>query len=301
MKKRSLQDIVNILLNNGYLGFLPTKIFLKLKYRIRLNKKLNIDYPQTFNEKLQWLKIYNKKDKYTIMVDKYEAKKYVANKIGEEYIIPTFGVWKNFDEINFSELPEQFVLKCTHDSGGLVICRDKKEFDIEKAKTKINKSLKRNYYYSGREWPYKNIKPRIIAEKYMQKGNCLELKDYKFYCFNGEPRYLYVSEGLENHHTASISFLDMNFEKAPFGRSDYKQFEILPEKPKKFEEMKDLARILSKDIIFLRVDFYEIEGKIYFGELTFCPCSGFMPFDPPEYDKILGDMLKLPSEKKEEK
>lgn len=281
--------------------YIPDKIFLKYLYYKRMDKKIDLTCPQTFNEKLQWLKLYDRSPEYTKMVDKHEAKKYVADVIGEEYIIPTLGVWNKFEDIDFNQLPNQFVLKCTHDSGGLVICKDKANLNIKEAKKKINKSLKRNYYYSGREWPYKNVKPRIIAEKYMATAEQKELIDYKFFCFNGKPNFLYISEGLSNHATARMSFANMNYEKTEFYRRDYKPFELLPQKPINFNKMKEFAENLSKDIPFLRVDFYEIEGKIYFGELTFFPCSGYIPFEPEEWDKKLGDMLELPKEKKIEK
>ena len=271
--------------------------FLKLKYKKIFNKELNLENPKTFNEKLQWLKLYDRKKIYTTMVDKYEVKKYVSDKINNDYIIPTIGKWNKFEEINFDELPEQFVLKCTHDSGSVIICKSKEKFNKNEAKVKINKALKKNYYYNSREWPYKNVKPRIIAEPYLENEKGKGLIDYKFFCFNGIPKFLYVSEGLENHKTASISFLDMNFQRTDFKRKDYKEYEKIPEKPVNFEKMKELSKILSKGVPFLRVDFYEIKGKIFFSELTFYPCSGFLPFEPEEYDKIIGDMLILPRER----
>lgn len=273
---------------------IPDKIYLKYKYKKILKKELNLNNPVTFNEKLQWLKLNDRKDIYTTMVDKYEAKKYVANIIGDEYIIPTIGIYNSFDEIDFSELPNQFVMKCTHDSGGLVICKDKNNLDINKARKKINKSLKNNYYYDGREWPYKNVKPRIIIEKYMEDSNSLSMKDYKFFCFNGTPRLMYLSEGLENHDTASMSFFDMNFKLSSCKRKDYKLLNYSPNKPKTFEKMKKLSSVLSKNIPHVRVDWYEINEKLYFGELTFYTCSGFIPFESEEWDKKLGDMIKLP-------
>lgn len=272
-----------------------------MKYKIRLGKKLDLKNPQTFNEKLQWLKLYDRNPEYTKTVDKYQAKQYVADIIGEKYIIPTLGIWDKFENINFEELPNQFVLKCTHDSGGLVICKDKSKLNIKEAKRKISKSLKTNYYYHGREWPYKKVRPRIIAEKYMATYKQKELIDYKFFCFNGEPKFLYVSEGLSNHENARISFANMNYEKTEFYRKDYRPFDKLPDKPTNFDKMKELSKKLSKNIPFIRVDFYEVNGQIYFGELTFFPCSGFIPFEPEEWDRKLGDMLKLPKEKKIEK
>lgn len=303
MLEKLTKKIINAIkiLDHKKIINLEDELYIKLCYTARVGRKLNLNSPQTFNEKLQWLKLYDRNPEYTKMVDKHEAKKYVANIIGEEYIIPTLGVWEKFEDIDFNKLPNQFVLKCTHDSGGLVICKDKTKLNIEEAKKKISKSLKRNYYYYGREWPYKNVKPRIIAEEYMATAKQKELIDYKFFCFNGEPKFLYVSEGLSNHATAKISFTNMNYEKTDFYRRDYKPFELLPQKPMNFDKMKELAEKLSKNIPFLRVDFYEIEGKIYFGELTFFPCSGYIPFEPEEWDQKLGDMLELPKEKKIEK
>lgn len=281
--------------NRGFFNRMSDETYLKLRYNCIMGKKLNLDNPVTYNEKLQWLKLYDRKPEYTKMVDKYEAKKYVANIIGEEYIIPTLGVWDNVNDIDFDTLPNQFVLKCTHDSGGLVICKDKAELDIENAKNTLNHFLNRNFYSVHREWPYKDVKPRIIAEKYMEDESKTDLKDYKFFCFNGEPKLLYISEGLSDHSTAKISFADMDYNIAEFKRNDFKPFDKLPDKPLNFEKMKELAKVLSKDRAFIRVDFYEIHKKIFFGELTFFPCSGYLPFDPKEYDKVLGDWITLPN------
>ena len=270
--------------------------FIEKKFFLRMNKKLNLNNPQTFNEKLQWLKLYDRNPEYTKMVDKYEAKKYVANIIGEEYIIPTLGVYDKFEDINFATLPNQFVIKCTHDSGGLIICKDKTKLNIKEARKKINKSLKRNYFYTGREWPYKNVKPRIIIEKYMVDESKKELKDYKFFCFNGEPKLLFVAK--DRPFATKFNYYDMNFKKLPF-KQHYENFNDYIEKPKGFEKMIELSKKLSKDIPHVRVDFYDINGKVYFGELTFYHFSGFEKFEPEEWDKILGDMLKLSEEKRE--
>lgn len=277
----------------GITNILSDKLYLKIAYRLRLKKRLNLRDPKDFNEKLQWLKIYDRNSLYTKWADKYNVRDYIKSTIGEEYLIPVLGIYNSFDEIDFKNLPNKFVIKCNHDSGGLVICKDKSKFDYKNARKKITKSLKTNFYYHNREWPYKNIKPLIIIEKYMEDENCESLRDYKFYCFNGKPKYLYVSEGLENHLTAKISFFDMNYNFAKFGRLDFKKFSEKPEKPVNFKKMQDLARKLSADMPFLRVDFYEINKAIYFGELTFTPCGGFMPFEPEKYDRILGDMIKL--------
>ena len=272
---------------------IPDKQFLKLKYRRRFGKKLDFSHPETFNEKLQWLKLYDRKNIYTTMVDKYEAKKYVANIIGEEYIIPTFGVYDRFDDIDFNTLPDQFVIKCTHDSGGLVIVKNKKKLDVNLARNKINQCLKNNYYYCGREWPYKNVKPRIIIEKYLEDKNNKTMRDYKFFCFNGKPEIMYLSEGLENHKTASMSFYDMNMKLTDCRRSDYAPFKYTPKKPINFEKMKEFSSILSKGIAHLRVDWYEIDGKLFFGELTFTTCGGMVPFADEKWDKKLGGMIDL--------
>ncbi len=276
-------------------------LYLRIVYKKIFNRELDLKNPKTFNEKLQWLKLYDRNPQYTEMVDKYQVKKYIADLIGEEYIIPTLGVYDKFDDIDFEKLPNQFVLKCTHDSGSTIVCRDKDNFDYKQTKKKINKLLKKNFFYGGREWPYKNVKPRIIVEKFMQNGEEKELKDYKFYCFSGIPKFLYVSEGLENHETARISFFDMNFNFEDFSRTDYKKMDKKPDKPVNFEKMKELAAKLSKGIPFVRIDLYEINGQLYFSEFTFSPCSGFMLFNPEEYDEIVGNLLVLPGEKNNEK
>lgn len=276
---------------------MPDEEYIKYQYKDVFGKEINLENPQTFNEKLQWLKLNDRKDIYTKMADKYEVKEYVANIIGEEHIIPTLGIYNKFEEINFDKLPNQFVIKCTHDSGSVIICRDKNKINKRKWRKEINKNLKNKFFYIAREWCYKNIKPRIIIEEYMEDKKNEEMTDYKFYCFNGVPKYLYVSKGLENHMTAKISFFDENYNFAKFKRTDYKGFEEKPEKPHQFEEMKELSKKLAKGIPFVRVDFYEVNGIIYFSEFTFFPCGGYMPFDPIEYDSILGDLIELPSAK----
>lgn len=277
---------------------IPDKLYLKLKYRSKTGKKLDFKNPKTYNEKLQWLKLYDRKDIYTTMVDKCEAKKYVADIIGKEYIIPTIGVYDKFEDIDFKELPKQFVIKCTHDSGGLVICKNKDQLDIDEAREKITDCLKKNYYWRGREWPYKNVRPRILVEKYMEDKSSKTMRDYKFFCFDGKPEIMYLSEGLENHKTARMSFYDMNMHLVDCRRSDYRPLEYIPERPNNFEKMKEFSAILSEDIPHLRVDWYEINGKLYFGELTFTTCSGIIPFADENWDRRLGDFIKLKEIKK---
>lgn len=276
---------------------LSDRYAISCAFRERLGYDINWKNPQTFSEKLQWLKIYDRKPIYTKLVDKYEVKRIVAKKIGGEYIIPTLGVWENFSEINFDQLPNQFVLKCTHDSGSIVLCEDKRMFDYNKAKAILERGLRNNFFYNGREWPYKNVPPRIIAEEYMKNNDDSSLTDYKFYCFNGKPKFLYVSYGLADHSSAYINYVTLDWQKAPFRRPDFIEFEELPPKPIGFECMLNLAEVLSAGIPFLRVDFYEINNKIYFSELTFSPGSGYTPFIPQEYDRICGDFLQLPNTK----
>lgn len=271
----------------------PDKLYLKIMFRIKIHKKLNLKKPQTFNEKLQWLKLYDRKPEYTKMVDKYDVKNYVAEKIGEEYIIPTIGIYEKWEEIDFNQLPNQFVIKCTHDSGGVVICKNKDTFDLEKAKKKICKSLKLNYFWYGREWPYKNVKPRIIIEKYMEDESGYELKDYKFFCFNGKAKLMFIAKdrNTENEET-KFDFYDMNFKHLKF-KNGHENAIVNSNKPQNFEKMRELAEKLSKDLIQVRVDFYNINGKIYFGEFTFYHWSGFTVFEPEEWDYKLGKLIEL--------
>lgn len=275
----------------GLLRHLSDEKCLKLLYIGTYGRKLNLNNPKLFSEKLQWLKLYDRDSSYSKMVDKYEAKKYVAQIIGDEYIIPTLGVWDTTEEIEFDILPEQYILKCTHDCGSFIKCK-KKDVNVTSIQRKLEKHMKRNYYWLFREWPYKDVKPRIIAEKYMSAGND-GLVDYKFYCFNGHPRFLYVSRGLENHSTAQISFLNLDWTFAPFKRIDYKEFDELPEKPSCFDEMINICYKLSYGLRFVRVDLYQIDNQVYFSELTFSPCSGFMIFESEKSDKEIGDMLIL--------
>lgn len=260
-------------------------------YKEKLNKELNLDIPKTFNEKLQWLKLYNRRPEYTVMADKYAVKKYVSDKIGSEYVVPLLGAWEDFDNIDFSALPEQFVLKCNHDCGSIIICRDKRTFDINAARKKLTKGLKRNYYWESREWPYKDIPPKIIAEEYLGNDDGKLPIDYKFYCFDGEPKIMFIASnrGKDTKH----DFYDMKFNHLDI---IYRKpnASTLPEKPRDFEKMQSLAAILSKGIPFVRIDFYSVNEQIYFGEYTFFPAGGGAPFVPEQWDDILGGWLNLP-------
>lgn len=293
--KEALSDPKKIIFSlgmKGKLGFIRDEPYLKLMYWAKTGKKLNIDNPITFNEKLQWLKLHDKNPEYSKMVDKYEAKRWVAERIGDEYIIPTLGVWDSFDAIDFEQLPNQFVLKCTHDSGGLVICKNKNTFDKLKAKRKIEASLKRNYFLVGREYPYKNVKPRIIAEKYMEDNTTKELRDYKIFTFDGVAKALFITSNRQIGKTTA-DYFDINFKPLDFTWG-FPHSKTLPSKPESFEQMVNAAECLAKNTVELRVDFYEVNGKAYFGEMTFFDGSGFDTFEPEEWDKKFGNLIKLP-------
>lgn len=274
------------------------EIIIKIIFYKKLGYRLNLANPKTFNEKLQWLKFNDRNSLYTILVDKYAVKKYVSAKIGEQYIIPTLGVWSNFDDIDFSKLPNQFVLKCTHDSGSVVVVKDKNSLNMDEAKKVLNRGLSFNYYYSYYEWPYKNVSPRIIAEKYMlditeNDFHNNGLTDYKFMCFNGEVKCIFTCTQRRSNSGLKVTFFDTEWKKMPFERHYPTDKEESIPKPKKFELMKRLAEKLSVDIPFVRIDFYEISGKVYFGEVTFFPGAGLEEFKPFKYDYILGSWLKL--------
>lgn len=301
----SINNAINYLLHNraqfcdslvrNFLWFLPDKPYLSLKYRCLMGHWIDWKKPKTFTEKLQWLKVYDYKLEYTRMVDKLAAKDYVAERIGEKYIIPTLGVWDSVDDIDWDSLPNQFVLKTTHGGGscGVVVCKDKKSFDKRKAMEKLTLSMHTNAGKVYRERPYLNVPRRIIAEKFMAERPNMhfsDLMDYKFFCFNGEPKFLYISDS-PNHE---LAFLNTDWTVAPFRRKDYKPLQNIPPKPDNLDDMLNVARKLSKGIPHVRVDLYNVGGHIFFGELTFYTGAGFIPFDPKEYDKILGDMLKLP-------
>lgn len=277
----------------GVFNGLSDEQYLKLKYKNVFGRNLGLENPKTFNEKLQWLKIHDRKPAYTTMVDKYAVKQYVANRIGEEYIIPTLGVWKHFDDIDFDNLPNQFVLKCTHDSGGLIICKDKRILDKAVAKKKIEKCLKRNYYWSGREWPYKNVPKRIIAEQYLSNDEKSdELSDYKVLCFNGEPKLIEIHKGrFSGHHTQD--FYDVNWNKTEFEQPEDPLSDEIMKKPVFADKMLELSRTLAKNIAHVRIDWYYTGGKLLFGEITFFDGSGFCPFINNQ-DEILGSWITLP-------
>ncbi|RXZ54747.1 hypothetical protein ET524_09835 [Senegalimassilia faecalis] len=432
--------VIPILGHRGFFHSMPDEKYIRLSFKGYMGRDIDFNNPRSFNEKLQWLKLHDRNPLYTMLVDKYRVKEWVADRIGSEYVTETYVAWESVEDIDISALPERFVLKTNHDSGGVVICRDRTVFDLNAAKRKLSKHLNENYYWGCREWPYRNVKPLVFAEEYLDSntvskdspnhklfhfsnshliapaitdrimeagltktffdeewyplevskdscawklnipmprdfglmkklsdefassyslsrvgfygsrnrllfgeiavcsnsgferfnpafgaesyGTWMELPsrewllvnefsllwvhenycpdvaeeqiDYKFYCFDGEPRFIYVSQGLERHETARIDFLNMDWERASFGRPDYASFEAIPSKPDTFDEMTGLVKELSKNMPFVRVDFFEYKGRPRFSEMTFHPCGGFMPFDPPEWDEKVGDMLTLP-------
>ena len=288
-----------VLAGRGWKANLDPEQFLRCMYRINMGKELNLKNPVTYTEKLQWLKLYDHRPEYARMVDKYTVKEYIAEKIGPEYVIPLIGVWDKVEDIDFDKLPRQFVLKTTHDSGGIVVSKDKDKLDIPAAKRKLRYFLKRNYYNHNREWPYKNVPHRIIAESYMEDSSQGELRDYKFFTFGGVPKVLYIAQGRGLGGETVADFFDMDFNHLPF-TIDHDMAPIPPEKPRNFELMKELAAKLSAGTPQLRVDFYEVDGKVYFGEMTFFHCSGMEAFHPEVWDRTFGDWVTLPPREKEE-
>lgn len=279
--------------------WLPDSTYLKLMFRLKMGSRLNLKNPRTFSEKLQWLKLYNRRSQYTTMVDKYAVKEYVAGIIGEEYIIPTIGVWDKPEDIDWETLPNQFVLKTTHGGGstGVVICKDKDSFDKQKAIDKLNESLKMDIYHLFREWPYKNVPKRIIAEKFITPSpNEDDLPDYKFFCFDGKVKMLYVAtERQKKGEVAKFDFFDDNFNHLPLQQTGHPNAEITPIKPQNFDLMKSLAERLSQGIPHVRVDFYDCDDRIYWGEMTFFSMSGLASYEPEEWDYKFGDLIKLPN------
>ena len=271
------------------------ELYVRMRYSFCLGRRLNLKNPVTYNEKLQWLKLYNRRPEYTVMVDKHAVKEYVANKIGAEHIIPTLGVWNNPQEVNWEALPDQFVLKTTHDSGGVVICRDKASFDKEAAIKKLEYALAHDNYSITREWPYKHVQRRIIAEKYIEsRSDTHDLPDYKFFCFDGEVKALFIATDRNKPgEKVKFDFFDADFNHLPL-KQGHENAAVAPPKPKTFELMKEIASKLSEGIPHVRVDLYEVGDQVLFGELTFFHFSGTVPFQPEEWDYKLGEWLKLP-------
>lgn len=287
---------LNYMAKLGITNMLSDRRFLQMEYERTFNRTLYIDLPVTFNEKLQWLKLYDRKHEYTVMVDKYKVREYISEKIGAQYLIPLLGVWNSPNEIDFAALPNQFAMKCNHNSGlGMCICADKSKMDIEKVKKGLARGLKQDYYLTVREWPYKNVPRKIVAEQFL-KSDDGGLTDYKIHCFNGVPKFILVCRDRFAESGLTEDFYTTEWDLMPVKRPNIPNAETSLKKPEKLNEMLALASKLSEDIPFLRVDFYYVEGKIYFSELTFFPASGFVPFEPEEWDNTFGDWLKLPNE-----
>lgn len=272
----------------------PDEIFLKMKFRLMMGKRLDLKNPKTFNEKLQWLKLYNRRPEYTTMVDKFAVKQYVADKIGEQYIIPTLGVWDSVDDIDWDSLPNQFVLKTTHGGGGggVVICKDKSVFNKKQAIRRLKESMDSDIYTLFREWPYKDVPKRIIGEQYMtDEGK--SLVDYKVHNFNGKPRFILVCRNRFHGSPMIDDFYSTDWKLLNVRRPGHPQSDVPQEPPVNLQEMLDLAEKLSKNIPFLRTDFYVVNGNVYFGELTFFPATGMSKFEPTEWDDVFGSWLEL--------
>ena len=304
----NLKQIVKVLHNPGIIisrlwvplsRFIPSSVlFLKVQFWARTGKKLNLYHPKTFCEKMQWLKLHSINPLFTTLVDKYAVRDFVASRIGQDHLIPLLGVYDKFEDIDFHILPEQFVLKTTHDSGGVVICRDRGSFNMAFARKKLNASLRHNYYWEGREYPYRNVPPRIVAEQFMQQDRGGQLLDYKFFTFNGEPKFLYVAVGRYSKEGLSYVYYDMDFTPMPFNNKYHQPSDNveLPSKPDNFDEMKELVKKLCLDVPFVRIDIYSINNKVYFGEYTFFHDGGVVEFVPDEWNQKLGDMIILPTD-----
>ena len=289
----------------GLLNGVSDETFAKLMWRAFTGRKLNLDNPKGFNEKLQWLKLYDRREKYTMMVDKYLAREYVEKKVGGEHLVPLLGAWENPDDIDFDALPEKFVLKCNHNSGeGMRLCKDKSKLDRAEAVSALKTALSKDYSEKLREWPYKNVKRRVIAEEFIidhdPKNTLGTLIDYKFYCFDGKPKFLYVGTdeitgGKKGE--ARLSFLDLDWNPVPFGRTDHRPIAREIEKPDCLEEMKEIAEKLAEGMPFVRIDLYYVNGKILFSEFTVFPGAGFGIFSPYEWEEKMGEWITLPAKK----
>ena len=295
--KTKIQSLIknpNLVIRNWFvikLRYLyPDKLYLKLLYYLSHKRKLDLKNPQTFTEKLQWIKLYDHNPYYTKLVDKYESKKIVDGILGEGYEFPLLGVYDRFDDIDFNTLPNQFVIKCTHNCG-VVICKDKNKLDIKKARKSINKTMRNNYFYYSREWPYKNVPRKVIVEQYMEDESYEELKDYKFFCFNGEPKLLYVASGRGKDDTR-FDFFDTNFNHLDI-INGHPNADSPIKKPENFDKMVLIATKLSQGLKEVRIDLYNINGRIYVGEFTFFHMGGIVPFEPIEWDYELGRYVKL--------
>lgn len=274
--------------------------YLRWYYYLSMHKRLNLKTPTTYNEKINWLKLHDHNPLYTTLVDKLKVKDYVTEKIGAEHVIRTLGVWKRAEDIDWDMLPERFVLKTTQGGGniGVMICRNKSQFDTAKATANMNAALKQDLYLSSREWPYKNVEPLVFAEEYMEDEHG-ELRDYKFFCFNGKCKMLFVATERQTREEPFFNFFDENYNPLPF-RQGHPVNPVIPEKPEGFDKLINIAEELAKGLLHARIDLYIINGNVYFGEFTFYHFGGVMPFEPAEWDKTIGSWLTLPVTKEKE-
>lgn len=283
----------------GLYNHTDDETYIKRKYKAQTGNTLDLANPKTFNEKLQWLKLYNRNPQYTILVDKYKVREYIAATLGEDYLIPLLGVWDKPEEIDFDALPNQFVLKCNHNSGlGMCICKDKSKLDKQKVIKELRKGLHENFYLKHREWPYKDVPRKIIAEQFMTEESGGELMDYKIHCFDGKPEFILVCSDRFSESGLREDFYDTTWNLLDIRRPNCPNSKNGIQKPELLDEMLRLAGILSKDMPFSRIDFYIINSKIYFGEITFFPTSGYGAFDPESADEWIGNLLTLKSEDK---
>ena len=282
-----------------YCRWMSDKQFIRYYYRVKLGYWPNLEEPRTLNEKLNWLKLYDRNPLYHKLVDKYEVKSYVSERLGDDAVIPCYGVWDNFDDIDFDSLPDKFILKCTHVSGGLAICRDKATFDKAAAKNNIERALRNEYFMGHREWAYKDVKPRIIAEELVESLGKPDSIEYKLTCYNGRVAFFTICTGIA--HVEFEKRMNDHFDRE-YNKLDwyayYKPAPKTPQIPDEMEKMIAYAELLAKDIPQVRVDFYNVDGKILFGEMTFYTWAGFIEFTPPEWDATLGSWLQLPTEKR---
>ena len=280
--------------SKGWLNWVPDSLYIKMLYKVLTGEKCNLKQPVTYNEKLQWLKLHDRKPEYGDMVDKYEVRKIIERTIGAEYLIPCYGIYHSFEKIDFDKLPEQFVLKCTHDSGSVEICKDRAEFDIQAAGRRLNKAMKKNYYRTYREWPYKDVKPRIIAEQFMVDESGDDLKDYKIMCFNGTAKIIEVHENrFTEGKVHTQTFYDRNWNKLDIIQEGLLPVDEMRQKPEQLDEMIALSEKIAKDMIHARIDWYVVGNRIYFGEITFYDGSGFETFPNPKDDEYLGSLIHI--------
>lgn len=292
--KRDPKKMVLPLGRMGFLNRIPDKAYLKILYYCETGKKLNLKKPLTFNEKLQWIKLYDRKPEYVTYVDKFAVRDHIKQTIGDEYLIPLIGVYDTVDEIPWNDLPNKFVLKCTHGSGSNIICKDKHTLGIEEANRKLNQWMKSNWYWFGREWCYKDIKPSIICEEFIENETGGQLKDYKFYCFNGEPKMIQVISERDNGYYY-LDHFDLEWNEFNIPRKNHSQNPVVQEKPIELNKMIDISRKLSRNIPFARIDLYNSARGIFFGEITFFPVSGYVDFVEEQSDHLLGSWIELPS------